>query len=87
MKKSLSELTTEELRSKQKSLKMSFGLLIGMMIILVASLITLMALKGSRSVVISLSVMPLVFIPILISSKKMLKDVEAEINVRNPASR
>jgi hypothetical protein len=87
MKKSLSELTTEELRSKQKSLKMSFGLLIGMMIIVVASLITLMALKGSRSVVISLAVMPLVFIPILISSKKMLKDVEAEITIRNPASR
>lgn len=85
MKKALSELTIEELKSKQKAVKLSISLLVGMMIVLVASLIALIALKGARAVVIALSVMPITFLPILIATKKSLKDIATEIELRQQA--
>ena len=83
MKKNLSELTIDELKSREKSLKTAVGLLIGLMIGIVGSLIAILILKGSRSIVIPLSVIPLTFIPVLVSSKKNLKDIESEIALRN----
>jgi uncharacterized membrane protein YgaE (UPF0421/DUF939 family) len=82
MKKTMTELTVEELKAKEKSLKTGFGLLLGMMIVMIIALVALAFLKGASSLVISLGVMPLFFVPILINSKKTLKQVEDELSSR-----
>lgn len=82
MKKPIAELTVDELKAKEKSLKTGFGLLLGMMIVMIIALVALVFLKGAGAIVISLGVMPLFFVPILINSKKTLKQVEEELSSR-----
>jgi hypothetical protein len=83
MKKPLSELTIDELMSKLKSLKMGAGIFVGVQIMLVASIVLIFFLKGSRLIITSLIALPIVMIPVLLSTRKSIKDIEAEIASRN----
>ena len=76
---SFSNLSLEELKSKEKSLKSVAGMLSGMMIVMLAVGIYLFFQKGFSV----FSVLPIAFLPLIGGLFAKIKGVRDEIAVRN----
>ncbi len=76
---SLSNLSIEELKTKEKSLKTAAGMLSGMMIVMLAVGIYMFFQKGFSV----FSVLPIAFLPLVGGLFAKIKEVRTEIASRN----
>ena len=77
--KELKEMSLDELKKKEKTLKFSLGILVGSIIGLLIVCVIITIKKGFQA----FTIMPIAFLPIIISSFSGLKKLQAEINSRS----
>lgn len=76
----LTELSIDELKQKEKILKIVLGLFIGVLILLIGVVIFLLINNGLTPM--TMIAVPIVLFPILLYEKKKLKDLRTEIKSR-----
>lgn len=77
--KELIEMNLDELKSKEKKLKLALGILAGAIIVLLIACIIITITKGFEV----FTIMPIIFLPIIITSFSGLKKIQEEIKSRN----
>ena len=71
-------LSVEELIKKEKKLKQALGILVGAIAVLLVACIIITIMKGFEV----FTIMPIVFLPIIIASFSNLKEIQHEIKSR-----
>lgn len=74
----ISEMSTENLKKNYKAMKLVMGILSGMFIVMVVSGVYITLTKGFGTI----SILPLVFLPIFISNITNLKKIKTELITR-----
>jgi Ca2+/Na+ antiporter len=75
----LSKLTTDELKAKEKTIRVSFYFMLGAVFILLSSSIYLTIVKGFNV----FTVLPIAFLPLVKLFSKQLKQIKGELEKRN----
>ncbi|MFT3679900.1 MAG: hypothetical protein QM791_06485 [Ferruginibacter sp.] len=78
----LTTLNLEELKQKEKTLKTSLGIFIGLSIVLVTALIFMYVKQKATAVAVAPFVSFIAMIALMIFNKKLLLDVQKEISKR-----
>lgn len=79
----LTELTKEELLKQKKLLYTVSGTLAGILSLLIIMIILLALKEGMTAVTMSLSVIPIVLLPIVFSNLSQAKLIKKELETRN----
>lgn len=79
----LTELTKEELLKQKKLLYTVSGTLAGILSVLIIMIILLALKEGMTAVTMSLSVIPIVLLPIVFSNLSQAKLIKKELETRN----
>ena len=73
------ELSLVELQSKEKKLKLALGVLVGAIGVLLIACVILAFMKGFEV----FTIMPIIFLPIILASVNNLKSIQKEIRSRS----